>query len=208
MKNKLFLNSTIILALLFFSCAGESKDENISFTETEPKNNIDVGSKEIFTELENPNTEFTSEQLEAFQLRAIQKFQDFTDFIKMISDNKIDKDLREHSIQLSTELFISDSILITDSSLINKSESIVTLINFLKRIKPRSKPITAKTSLIEFIQPLTKDSSNFYTGVMDAVILIKGKNKNINIDVKVVEIQKEFGDSSQTTMDVRLGNIY
>jgi hypothetical protein len=55
-------------------------------------------------------------------------------------------------------------------------------------IKPRSKPITAKTSLIEFAQPLTKDSSNIYTGVMDVEILIRGKKKNLNIDVKVLEI--------------------
>ena len=198
----------VLVAFKLFSCAGESSNEDASYLTIESDKTSNDISEETLTELEEPNTDLTSEQLEAFELRAIQKFYDFTDFVKMISNNQIDKDLREHSIQLSTDLFINDSVLITDSSLIDKSESSVTLANFLNRIKPRSTPISVKTTSIEFAQNLTKDTNNIYTGSMYAIVLVNGKTKKINIVVELVEIQKEFGNNSQTITDVRLGNIY
>ena len=208
MKNKSLLYSITLVSFALFSCAGESKDESMRNTTTESIDKNDGDAQELFTELEKPSTELTTEQLEAFELRAIQKFYDFTDFIKVISNNQIDKDLRAHSIQLSTELFISDSIQISDTTLMNKSELPVKLIDFLKRIKPRSNPISIQTISLDFTHPLNKDTSNNYSGIMESEIMIKNKIKKLTITVNVIEIQKDFGENSQSVMEVRLGNIY
>lgn len=198
-----------LVALILYSCAGESMDKNVAATES-AKIDDDI-SEEFFSGIEEPNTELTSEQLEAFQLRAIQKFYDLTDYMEIISDPGIEEDLIEHSLNLVEELFINDSITKSSTGIIwnyaffNSANGDSLSRTPLIKQWPQ---IFIKTKTIEFITPLELDSSNKYSGTMKASFIINGKKATNNIGVHLVEIEKFFGDSSQFITEVRLGNIY
>ena len=213
MMNRKFLH-IILIAIVLYSCAGESKDENTLAIPTESaKKADDLGGGEIFTELEKDNEALTTEQLEALQVRAIQKFQDFTDYIKIISDNDVDDNLKNHSVQLALDLFINDTITISSSDIYENLDtnasttiSLAKFVNTLAHSSGLQIFITIKTS--KFINPLRINSFNKYSGMIESTFLVNGKETSKKIDVQLIEIQKEFGENSQSIMEVRLGNIY
>ena len=212
MMNKQFLH-IILIAIVLYSCAAESKDENTSASPAESAKTAGDRGGGIFTELEKDNEELTTEQLEALQLRAIQKFQDFTDYLKIISDNDVDDDLKKHSVQLALDLFINDTITISNSDMLSNVDSskitTTSLTAFIDSIHQDTGSlifITVNTN--KFIQPLTIDSTNNYTGIIESSFLVNGKETIKKIDVHLIDIQKEFGETNQTILEVRLGNIY
>ena len=96
MKNKSILHILIIaIAFALYSCAGEGSSNDNAVSTTESSKMSKGIPTEILTELERPKTELTDEQLKAFELRAIQKFEDFTDYIKLISDPDVDQNLEK-----------------------------------------------------------------------------------------------------------------
>jgi hypothetical protein len=207
-----FILHTIIysFALLLFSCAGMSKDENTDTlnapTETEktPTLDDDMGLEK---KSDSKRIKLTKEQKEAFQLRAIQKFQDFIDYIKIISNQKVDVTLRNHSLDLVLELFINDSILIKDSILTETSE-FISIRSFLDHIQSLKKPFYIKIEKIGFSSPITADSLNNYTGTIETMLNINGNKAIKNVTVSLVVEKKKFGTIYKKVTEIRLGNIY
>ena len=211
MKSNQILNITIICLILFLvSCAEQSKNQydNNAVETTETPSDI---SEEIMLELEVKSEASVSylsdEQKEAFQLRAIQKFQDFTDYLKIISDPEVDNNLKEHSIQLALELFVNDSILLTDSVITGKVEDIE-LRDYLKKIKSSKKSIYISAQSILFSEPLTLDTLGNYRGKINVSLKVNGGKLNKNINVCLIKIEKYFGKNEESIKEVRLGNIY
>ena len=207
--NKLILNILFTIVILsIYSCARENKSEDMTSIATETEESISADEyTEMESMIESKPTELTKEQKEAFQLRAIQKVQDFLDYVKIISDSKVDKRLKDHSAKLSIELFVSDSILITDSILTDSAVS-VPLKNYLTVLKSKKTPVYIKTEKLHFSEPLTADSLNNYKGIIEAKIKIKGHSLTKNIEVFLTEIDKNFGENKKDITEVRLGNIY
>jgi hypothetical protein len=187
-----------------------SKDENAN-TMTTPSETEKDSSFDDDMGLDRKNetklATFTNEQKGAFQLRAIQKFQDFIDYVKIISDQKVDDDFREHSMQLSLELFINDSTLFSDTSLTDTTDPVL-LKSFLTDIQTNKKPIYIKVLSIDFATPINTDSINNYRGNIETTLKIYGEKTIKNVDVFLVKVQKDFGNKTQVINEVRLGNIY
>ncbi|MDF1671908.1 MAG: hypothetical protein P1U41_00245 [Vicingaceae bacterium] len=197
------------LLLVLFSCAGESRYEDAVAPAEESKSI--PGNNAEFTEELNINKlpkSLSIEQQAAFELRAQQKFQDFLDYLKIVSNPKMDKGLVKHSEELMKELFISDTITITDSSIIDQKESSIKLSRLISLIKQRNKTVNFLTNNIIFSIPLDKDSSNNYKGIMEASVIRKHKTKTIRVDIYLIETTKQFGDTEQKTIEIKLGNIY
>ncbi len=208
MRNKLNI-IIILLGSLLFSCAGDSmKDDAISTSNTESLKIEKDEPKEISLTLEEQIVELTTEQKEAFQLRAIQKFKDFTDYVKIISNPDVADDLKNHSILLTKELFSLNTNSETDSTLQVKYNE-TTLPLYLKLLESKTKIVNMIPKEVSFTKELQMDSTGTnYSGKMTTLILINGKKTTKNIEVHLVEILKQFGDSSQTITEIRLGNIY
>jgi hypothetical protein len=186
----------------------ESKIAAIATEEAEPSAGGNSKYAASDFEIETLPENLSTEQQEAFQLRAIQKFQDFTDYLKIISNPKMDKDLKKHSQKLLKELFISDTITITDSSLIDPNETTISLSRFILFVKDHPKIVNFKTNNITFTIPLNKDSTDSYMGVMETLIATKHNQKKIKINVHLIEIDKQFGETTQKAIEIKLGNIY
>jgi hypothetical protein len=218
---KLLLHITTIFGIaLLFSCASDSMQENKSAAsvteEAEPSagenNKYAVADFEIGTLPKN----LSPDQQEAFQLRAKQKFQDFTDYLKIISNPKMDKDLKKHSQKLLKELFLNDSITFSDTTNsfyipFNPNDSTPVMISDFHNINlliTFKRPLKISIQSISFTNLLATDSNNIYRGIMQAQLTVNKKNVSKNIDVYLIEIDKQFGETTQKTIEIKLGNIY
>lgn len=204
------------LILTFFSCAGESRYEDASAPVEESKSM--AGNSAKFTEELNINKlpeSLSKEQQGAFELRAQQKFQDFLDYLKIVSNPKMDKGLVKHSEQLMKELFISDTITIYDADSIlygtKNHNNPLPLFDYLKGYKQVShkKEITSKVKSFSYTKSLQKDTlNNFYTGRLQAEMILNNKKTLKTVNIYLIETTKQFGDTELKSIEIKLGNIY
>ena len=213
-KNCLHIITALFIMLVFIGCAGESKNESVaSGAMTEE----DLSAEPLpfqFNIHELPDS-LSNEQQEAFQLRAKQKFQDFLDYLKIVSNPKLDDDLVNHSEKLLKELFISDTVTFYDGDTILyemvNHNSPIKLFNSLEKDKLVShrEEITSKINSYKFISPLEKDTTNsLYFGKLETDIFLNKQKTIKTIDVYLIETKKQFGDTEQRTVEIKLGNIY
>ena len=206
---KLILYITLFTTLLLlYSCASESQDRNTMATATEAEPDSQLNEDlSLEKKMDSKNTVLTTEQKEAFQLRAIEKFEDFVDYLKIISDQKIDSELKQHSLNLALELFINDSTLFTDSILADTTKPIQ-LKSFLTTIQANKNPILINIESIKFILPIAADSLFNYQGNMEVILNLHGKKLTKNVSVYLVEKKKVFGTINKEITEIGLGNIY
>ena len=203
--NKYFLIITILTFVLLFSCAEQSMEK--SNTEVIGNAVKETGViEELFSELEEEKAELNTEQLAAFEQRAIQKLEDFTDYVAIISNPQTNKALKIHSLNLSLELFKNDSITIEYPPI--TGENNLTVKAFLIKIKMDKHLLKAKIKSVKISKPLTLDSLNNYSGLITTTIKIGTNKVDKNITIHLISTKKKFGKKIQTINEIRLGNIY
>ncbi len=211
--------TTVCCITLLFSCANDNMQESkvaaIATEEAEPAAGGNSKYAAADFEIETLPESLSSEQQEAFQLRAKQKFQDFTDYLKIISNPKMDEDLKKHSQKLLVELFLSDSTTFSDSTNaffipFNPSKTTILLTDFYNTNSPITikKLLKVNSKSISFTNPIAKDSNNTYLGIMQADLIVNKKATTKTIEVYLVEIDKQFGETTQKAIEIKLGNIY
>jgi len=207
----------LCLIISLFSCAGESQYNDTALASVEESKSIPGNSVE-FTEELNINKlpeSLSKEQQEAFELRAQQKFQDFLDYLKIVSDPKIDKGLVEHSENLMKELFINDSVTFYDGDtilyqMIDHNDPIL-LFDYIRdsKLVSHREKIESKINSFNVVSPLKLDSiSSNYVGKLEIDMVLNQKATLKTIDVYLVESTKQFAEEEQKTIEIKLGNIY
>ena len=210
-------NILVVFTFVLIGCMSKSGNEDMNVSasagmESAANNNKDISDELIVSELP---MELSEEQQKAYQLRAQQKFQDFLDYLKIVSDPKIDKGLIKHSEKLMKELFISDTVTFYDGDTIlyemidhNNPLPLFDYIEDAKMVSHRE-AISSKIKITEFIKPLQKDSTdNLYVGKLQTEIILNKKSTTKTVDIYLVETTKNFGDTEQKTIEIKLGNIY
>lgn len=203
----------LLFMLVLLACAGEAKyDLTESVSEMEAPADDAAPAGNILEELPQ---ELSKEEQEAYQLRAKQKFQDFCDYLKLISDKRITKDLHQHAQKMISELFIADTIQLSgnDSVFFSPSDSLNSislkrLVNYPFKTLPGKLPLTIQTKKLEFSSPLQSDSSNIIHGSLSVTFTANQKTHHKTVDVFLMETSKQFGEQSEKTIEVKLGNIY
>jgi len=214
-KNCLHIITALFIMLVFIGCAGESRNESIASGAMAEE---DLSAEPLpfqFNIHELPDS-LSNEQQEAFQLRAKQKFQDFLDYLKIVANPELDDDLVNHSEKLLKELFITDTVTFYDGDTIlygtiDSSNNPIELFSFLEKGKfvSHREKITSKINSYKFVSPLEKDTTNnLYFGKLETDIILNKQNTIKTIDVYLIETKKQFGDTEQRTVEIKLGNIY
>lgn len=203
--NKVFFLLVVPVLLCFYSCASKSADENMNNLASEPVMSKDDagGAAMAYMEINELPEQLSEEQKEAFELRAIQKLEDFIGYLKIISDRKVDKKLVSHTVTQANELFVSDTITIQDSLINDGSPTLIS--NYLNALEKNANPLTISIGQSCFTTHLNTET---YRGTIETHLLIKTKELVKYVDVYLVEISKDFGGEQQKAVEVRLGNIY
>lgn len=191
--------------LFLMSCASDSMQESkvaaVFTEEAEPSAGGKGNNTAIELDFETLPENLSTEQQKAFQLRAKQKFQDFSDYLEILSDKKVNRDLKQHSYKLTMDLFINDSTTI----IINQEKKIQILLKeYLTLLMKNKEPQKFNYKNIQFTENLKRDSLFNYSGT----ITFEAKNTSKTIDVYLIETKKQFGVEEQNTIEIKLGNIY
>lgn len=179
------------------------ENKEVTLSEEEPS---EYGYSSSNFKIESLPDNLSPKQQKAFQLRAKQKFQDFTDYIEILSDKKVSSDLKQHSYQLAMDLFLNDSTTIV----LNKEKQIeIYLKEYLSLLMlNRKKSKNFEYQNIQFTENLKRDSLSKYYGTI--TFNTKPSNKKIftTVDVYLIETKKQFGSTEEKTIEIKLGNIY
>lgn len=193
--NKVLLQIAFIISLFsLWSCAGEAKYDTAMSEFEEPTESVKKESPLVTSSFENLN----KEQFNAFKIRAEQKVIDLLDYIRIISNPEVEKDFKLQSIELTKDLFVSDS------SLIFK----MPLTTFIDSIQKSKNQLIVIPKQIDFNSEFSNDSSEVLLANIQTNLILQGKQEVKTIDVYLIKTEKYFGDITENTLEVKLGNIY
>ena len=97
-----------ILILVYLVCSARTCNENEEATENQKDQytiNLINSVKNVFT-----SDSLSDYFLRAYEMTAIEKLNDFADYVKIISDTTLDLRIRKHTAELARGLFLNDEI--------------------------------------------------------------------------------------------------
>jgi hypothetical protein len=163
------------------------------------------------------NMQQSSYNLVGFEGRAIQKLEDFANYLEIISNKEYDITLRKHALSLAGKLFYNDNIKIKNSDKLLSSLSVLELNEYLNSIlKNGYAKITVEISNQSYIESLKQSKSDSYSGkllfeqtntyIEDNKVQEK-KTEKKEVDIILIRKEKEFGKKTIPVWNVFLGDI-
>lgn len=216
MRKELHIASYLISAVficILWSC-GPSREEQQDFSVTSadlvPNNNENQMEEAFETDT------LSNEQLNVFQQRALQKLEDFINYLEIISNKTYDSELRLVARNQIVELFADSSILVnvTAGKIEKNPKPVSAFLNEVYQAEYDSIKIKTDSVIVE--QPIKADEAMTYIGYVTAKVNIKGY-KNGHVFFNSVAIQKaktiirktekHFGEETRTIWTVGLGEV-
>lgn len=192
----------IASSTLLWSCAGQADEEVTASTDNSARMEEEISPLPQTMSIKDLN----GAQRNAFEAKSIQKLQDFFDYLKIISDPEVSADLRNHSYNLALDLFVNDTVTVTDSLLQNGTP--IPIQKYLSSILVKKNKVTPLVYEVIVAEPLVVDSSETCNGKLNAKFSLRNQQLNKTIAIHLIEVNKTFGETNQKTIEVKLGNIY
>jgi len=204
----------LILIMIYLVCTARTCNEDEATTASREEQyimNLKDSVKHVFM-----SDSLTDQLLRAYEVTALEKLNDFADYMRIISDTALDLKFRQHAAELVKGLFISDDVELHSRSKIYTEPDLITLEFLLAnslsegisyRINPLqitvSNPFVSKNdstfignlSFINKCVPLSsKDTSEI-------------KSRELVIDIFLIKKLRSFGNDQIKVWDVYLGDI-
>lgn len=160
-------------------------------------------------------SQFTAERLsekhfEAFETRAIEKLHDFTDYLRIISDDRYNEEFKINAMTQARELFIEHSLI----TLPDITES-ASLDAFLDQSYQNPNPGYLIIENPSIKVPLREATKNLYEGAVafQLSLLVNGdtlktKTEERQAQFYLMKTEKNFGAKKKKVWEVFLGDIY
>lgn len=154
--------------------------------------------------------------LEAFEMKAVQKLTDLSDYLNILADSSIDNSFREQSRLMTMNLFISDTIRVNRRLLFERDKSSVRIYDFINS----EVPIVSKNIAFDSIrvtEQLHFTSDYSYRGRLAFSRRIRSvTNKDtiwspsapMQVEFFVSKIGKSFGNEVLKVWNLSFGTIY
>ncbi|HBE42037.1 MAG TPA: hypothetical protein DDW27_12685 [Bacteroidales bacterium] len=204
----------LILSMIYLVCTARTCNENeeaVAIREERFTMNLKDSIKDVFM-----SDTIDDKLLRAYEVSAVQKLNDFADYLRIISDTTLDMKFRQHAAELVKGLFVTDEIELNIRSNIcyesglnsmelllahSLSEGISCLINPLQItvskpfVSENDSAFTGNLSFINrYVPPVSRDTSG-----TESLRLI--------IDIYLVKRLRSFGEDQLEVWDVYLGDI-
>ena len=204
----------LILIMIYLVCSARTCNEDEETTASNEEKyimNLKDSVKHVFM-----SDSLTDQLLRAYEVTALEKLNDFADYMRIFSDTTLDLKFRQHAAELVKGLFISDKIELYSRSKIypepdfntlefllayGLSEGISCWINPLQItvsnpfVRKNDSTFIGNLSFINKCVPLSrKDTSEI-------------KSRELVIDIYLVKKLRSFGIDQIRVWDVYLGDI-
>lgn len=199
------------LTWLLISCAAEvdRSDESASdFTDSS-------FLIEEFSNLEVDN--LSDNNIVAFEQRAMQKLEDFSDFLAILSDTTIDSEFKKQAALMAVEIFINTENTISFSLSDDLSADEQTIEAFLLELQNGKLGILSiEIQNVSTSQKMKQSNNQEYKGLMKLELSIANKRETqikkntvqLECEVMAKKVDKEFGNTSKMVWEVFLGDVY
>jgi hypothetical protein len=198
------------LALSSKSCGSDEMDETAN-------NNAEVAKTRVNIKDEFESDDLSRKSLKGFEAKAKQDLVDFSDYLNICSNQLLDSSFRTQARTMILDMFISDSIKISNRILDKKELKNIPLIEFLD-LDPASNYISMYFMLdsISITEPLREMNDLSYKGRLsfsrhvkafsDSDTLISSPAR-MEAEIIVSKVAKPFGTDTLTVWSVFLGEI-
>jgi hypothetical protein len=132
----------------------------------------------------------SQEELRGFEQRAIQKLHDFGDYLQIIADKQLDDKLRKEAIKQAEGIFADSNCQITIDT------NPIPLALYLQKVYTGKVKVLYISEEISVATPLTYDSDG-YSGILQL-------HNGLTYSMKLLKVEKKFGDEVKEVWDVRL----
>jgi hypothetical protein len=156
------------------------------------------------------------DNFKAFEQRAVQKLEDLADYLKILSDTTVDIAFKEQARDMALKLFISPDNKM-NIRIDNNENSVQTAGTLFKSIETGSYGLYSFDIINASVNQKLEPSGDFeYKGsIFFKLLIFKPKAGtssiqnpyNMQCEIKVKKVQKEFGSESKLVWEVYLGNI-
>lgn len=203
-----------ILIVIYIVCSARTCNENDEATEKQKEQytmNLMNSVKNVFT-----SDSLSDHFLRAYEMTAIEKLNDFADYMKIISDTAMDLRFRQHSAELAKGLFVSDEIKLHNWSKAYPQSDLYTLELLLSYSLSEGIPYWMNPFRITVHKPFVNENDTTFIGNLsflnkcvpldskDTSEIISGE---LLIDIYLVKKLRYFGQDRIEVWNVYLGEI-
>lgn len=171
---------------------------------------------DVFQVLESEflNDDLSSDELQAFEIRAVQKLNDLIDYLNVYADTALASEFRIQSKNMIEKVFYKKDDFGNYLQILSFVEdSVKSKLNYL------DETINLRTEIdsVRIIQPLQKKNNSLYSGEVqfyqsiyktdnsDKVIIKSGRQ---NLKMVVVKSEKQFGEKTQLVWEIFLAGLH
>ena len=185
-------------------CASVNKEEaGYSTTQKDPQKESRIYESQFTAE------RLSEKHFEAFETRAIEKLHDFTDYLRIISDDRYNEEFKINAMAQARELFIEHSLITLPD--IAESASLDVFLDQSYQDANQGYLIIENPSIKV---PLREATKNLYEGsvAFQLSLLVNGdtltKTEERQAQFYLMKTEKSFGAKKKKVWEVFLGNIY
>jgi hypothetical protein len=198
------------LALSSKSCGSDEKEEAAN-------NKAEVAKTRVNIKNEFESDDLSRKSLKGFEAKARQDLVDFSDYLNICSDNQLDSLFRSQARQMILDMFVSDSIKISNRLLDKTELKNISLIEFLKP-DPSSNYISMNFIFdsMKITEPLHRTDEFNYKGRLSFSRTMTARNAydtvstnpfGMEADIYASKVFKVFGEDTLRVWELFLGEI-
>jgi len=203
-----------ILIMIYIFCSARTCNESEEATEVQKEQytmNLMNSVKNVFT-----SDSLSDYFLGAYEMTAIEKLNDFAEYLRIISDTALDLSIRKHAAKLVKELFFSDEIELSGWSKSYPEPGINILNDLISYSLSNGVSSWNQPMQINLIKPFTIINDSTFTGDLSfnyKSLSLSGKDTSelvtgrLVVDIYLMKRTKSFGKDRFPVWDVYLGDM-
>ena len=204
----------MILFMLYFVCTARTCNEDgetVAGREEQYTMNLKDSIKDFFVS-DTLNDKF----IRAYEASAVQKLNDFADYLRIISDTTLEMRFRQHAAGLVKGLFITDKIELINLSRTYPESGLNTLELLLAHSLSEGTPFLFNPAQITVSKPFAFENDSTFSGNLSFInrYILPGSMEisetasvSLVIDIYLVKKLRSFGEDRIRVWDVYLGDI-
>lgn len=204
----------LILIMIYIVCTARTCNEDEETTATREEKytmNLKDSVKHVFM-----SDTLTEQMLAAYEVTAAQRLNDFSDYMRIISDTALDLRFRTHAAELVKDLFVGDETELSGWSKSRPEPGLNSLNNLISYSLSGGVTFWNQPVQINLIKPFTSINDSTFTGDLsfnyktlspnglDTLDIVSGR---LVIDVFLMKRTKSFGKEQLHVWDVYLGKM-